>query len=87
MPSIKNKKAQNVKVIKDTEKPETPEILAASIIRISEAMQKLATQGNLTENAIAVLIKNMPNCSHLSKEDILLVLANIPKLKSYYIRK
>lgn len=82
-----SRKAQNIKVIKNEEKPETPEILAASIIKISEGMQKLAQQGNLTNHAIAILVKNMPNCSQLSKEDILLVLENIPKLKGYYIRK
>lgn len=83
----KNRKAQNIKVVKNTEKPETPEVLAASLIAISDAMQKLAGQGNLTNTAIALLIKGMPNCSYLAKEDILLILENLPKLKSYYIHK
>lgn len=80
-------KAQNIKVIKDELKPETPEILAASLIQISDAMVRLAGKGNLDNKAIAVLVRSMPNSSHLSTQDILLVLENLPKLKGYYIRK
>lgn len=80
-------KARNIKIIKNEEKPETPELLASSLIQISNAMAKLAGQGNLTNTAIALLLKGMPNCSQLAREDILLVLENMPKLKSYYIRK
>lgn len=80
-------KAQNIKVIKDEVKPETPEILAKALIQIGDAMQKLAGSGNLTNDAIAALIQNMRGCSHLSKSDIVLVLENLTRLKSYYIRK
>lgn len=80
------KKASNIKIIKNEEKPETPEILAAAIIQISDAMKKLSEVGGLTTVALIALIRNMPNCSYLSKEDIKLVLENLPKLSSYYIR-
>ena len=80
-------KAQNIKIIKNEEHPETPEILAASLIKISEAFEKLSQKGNLDNDAIAALLKNMRGCSQLNKEDILLVLENLPKLKGYYIRK
>lgn len=78
---------RNIKVIKNEDRPETPEILAAALIQISDAMKKLASKGNLENKAIAVLIKSMEGCSHLAKEDIILILENIPRLKSYYIRK
>lgn len=82
----KVQKHQNIKVIKSEEKPETPEILAKALIQISDAMIKLAGAGGLSNTAIAILIKGLPNCSHLAKDDILMVLENLPRLKSYYIR-
>lgn len=80
-------KAKNIKIIKNEENPETPELLASSLIKISEAFEKLSGKGNLNNDALAALLKNMRGCSQLSKEDILLVLENLPKLKGYYIRK
>lgn len=80
-------KHQNIKIIKDEVKPETPEILAASLIQISDAMAKLAGKGNLDNDAISCLITNMQGCRHLSKGDVKMVLENLPRLKSYYIRK
>lgn len=80
-------KHQNIKIVKNEEKPETPELLAASLIAISDAMTKLSGKGNLENKAIALLVKSMPYCSHLKLEEINLVLENLPKLKSYYIRK
>lgn len=81
------KKHQNIRVKKNEDKPETPEILAASLIKISEAFEKLQGVGNLDNDAIACLIQNMNGCKSLAKGDIKLVLANLPRLKSYYIRK
>lgn len=82
-----SRKAQNIKVIKNEQKPETPEVLASALILISEGFEKLSRQGNLTNEGIAALLKSMKGLSDLRKEDILLVLENLPKLKSYYIRK
>lgn len=80
-------KHQNIKVIKNEEKPETPEILAASLIKISDAFEALRGKGNLDDDAIACLLKNMRGMNEVSKNDIKLVLGNLPRLKSYYIRK
>lgn len=80
-----SKKAKNVRVIKNAENPETPEVLADSIIKISQGFKKLVEQG-LTKNAIVVLIQGMPGV-RLSKYDIEVVLDNLPKLASYYVKK
>ncbi len=82
---MESKKAQNVRVIKDADSPETPEVLADSIIRISKGFQQLISSG-LTKNALIVLIQGMPGV-HLSKSDIQTVLDNLPKLASYYVKK
>lgn len=76
----------NIKVIKDAVDPETPEVLAASIIQIAESMKKLSGVGGLTNDAIAALVINMRGNSHLNKSDIILVLEGLSRLKSYYIR-
>lgn len=81
------KRVNNIKVIKDPINPETPEILAASIIAISNAMKKLCGSGGLTPLAIVQLVKGLPKCSQLAKEDIILVLEGLDRLSSYYIRK
>ena len=75
----------NIKVIKDPIDPETPEILAASIIKIGDAMKKLSVSG-LTYDGIAALIMNMKGNSSLRKSDVILVLEGFNRLKSYYIK-
>lgn len=82
---LSSKKAQNVKVIKNEEKPETPEILAESIIHISKGFERLTAQG-LTRNAIVVLLQGMPG-TYISKLSIETILDNLPKLASYYVKK
>ena len=79
-------KHQNIRVIKNEEKPETPEILAASIIAISKGFERLTKDG-LTETAIVQLLKGMPGMADVSVPGIRLVLQNLPKLGSYYVRK
>ena len=79
------KKAQNIKVIKNEEHPETPEVLADSIIRISKAFDSLTKQG-LTTRGIVTLLKGMPHMNDVSTPSIYLVLENLPKLAGYYIR-
>ena len=78
--------ARNVKVIKNEETPETPEVLADSIIRISKGFQHLTTQG-LNQKAIIVLLKGMNGMNAVPVPAIRLVLENLPKLASYYVRK
>ncbi len=79
-------KARNIRVVKNEEKPETPEILAASIIAISKAFDSLKKNG-LTDKGIVQLLKGMPGMNEVSVPSIYLVLSNLPKLGSYYIRK
>lgn len=81
----KDKKPQNIRIIKNAEKPETPELLAESIINISKSFKKLSDQG-LTQNAIIILLKGMPGMKDASVVDIRLTLENLPKLSSYYVR-
>ena len=80
-------KAQNIKIIKNEENPETPELLAASLIKISDAMEKLSSVGNLDNDALAALLLNMKGMSQVNRTSVMLVLENLPKLKGYYIRK
>ena len=83
---MKNRK-NNIRIIKDELNPETPEILAASLIKIGDAMQKIANQKEgLTNEAIAILVSNMRGVN-VSKTDVLLSIEGLNRLKSYYIRK
>lgn len=79
-------KPQNIRIIKDEEKPETPELLADSIIRIADAFTSLSRQG-LMNHGIVALLKAMPGMNDVSVPAIRLTLENLPKLKGYYIRK
>jgi len=82
-------KAQNIKVIKDEEKPETPEILAKALIQIGNGFEKLISTQVLTQRAIITLLLDLPDIrnSKVVRSDIELVLNNLTKLKSYYIKK
>lgn len=81
-----SRKARNVRIIKNELEPETPEVLAASIINISSSFEKLTKQG-LTQKGIVALLKSMPGMAEVSVPGIYLVLDNLPKLASYYVRK
>jgi len=78
--------ARNIKIIKDDENPETPELLASSIVSISNAFKQIKTAG-LTDKAIVTLLSAMDGMSQIAKGDIYLVLENLPKLAGYYVRK
>jgi hypothetical protein len=74
----------NAKIIK-SDPPETTEILAASVIKISEAMDKLLNApGGLRREAIVLLIHDM---TKVGKPDIRLVLDALPQLRGYWCRK
>lgn len=83
----KPQRTNNIRVIKDPVEPETPEVLAASIVSISESMQRLCGVGGLSHEAVASLICNMRGNSHLNKTEVMLVLEGLGRLKSYYIRR
>lgn len=71
-----------IKIKKNEENPETPEILAEAIVRIGNAMQKLNASG-LNRRAIVTLIQDQ---TRLGKTDIELVLNSLATLKGYYCR-
>lgn len=77
---------RNIKVVKNQENPETPEVLASSLIKIADAFEKLLAGGELNEFAIIALLKDMPGMQTVGKTEIRLVLQNLKKLKSYYVR-
>ena len=84
----KIERVNNIKVIKNQENPETPEILAEALIKISDAMDKLRQKGGLDDDAISALVVNMKGMSgNVSKTDVRLVMDGLARLKSYYIRK
>ena len=83
----KIERTNNIKVIKNIENPETPEILAEALIKISEALSRLRQQGNLSDDAIVCLICNMRGMGTLRKSEVLMVMDGLARLKSYYIRK
>lgn len=85
---MKKERTNNIRVIKNEEKPETPEILAASLIKIGDAMEQLQQKGGLDDDAISALVVNMKGMSgKISKADVRLVMDGLARLKSYYIRK
>lgn len=75
-----------IKVKKDPENPETPEVLAASIIKIATAMEKLMSE-ELRPDALVFLIKGMPGMATVGIVEIRLVLEKLKELKGYYVRK
>lgn len=80
-------KAQNIKVIKDEMSPETPEILAKALIQISDAFE-MFLKSSLTNRALITLLLDLPELRNkVSRSEIELVLNNLPRLKSYYVRK
>lgn len=78
--------ARNIKVIKNEENPETPEVLAASIIKIADAFEKLMMTKQLKDSALIALLKDMRGMQSVGKREISLVLENLKRLKSYYVR-
>ena len=80
-----------IKIKKNEENPETTEILAEAIIKISETMEKLSEQSGLSEKALIVLIQD--NCGCLSrggkpsKRTVEIILDSMKTLKGYYLRK
>lgn len=73
----------NVKVKKSEKNPETKEILAEAIVRISEGFEKLSKSG-LNKRAIVILIQAE---TRLPQRDINAVLDALPRLQGWYCRK
>lgn len=77
--------ARNIKVKKNELNPETPEVMAESIIKIAKAFE-LLLNGPLTLNAIIALLRDMTGMKGIGKTEVRLVLNNLKKLRSYYVR-
>lgn len=77
--------SRNIRVIKNESNPETPEVLAASIVKIAGAFEKLMTS-ELKQSALVALLRDMPGMAGVGKGEVDLILSNLKKLKSYYIR-
>ena len=82
---MSKKRINNIRVVKDATNPETPEILAASLIEIDENLKKIREVG-FTDDGIATLLSGMRGAK-VTKTDVLLVLEGLGRLKSYYIKK
>lgn len=76
----------NIKIKKDEETPESVELLAKSIVQVSDASKKLLNAG-LTERALAVLLHDLIGAGNINRAQIRLVLNNLPRLKSWYVKK
>lgn len=77
--------SRNIKVKKNEENPETPEVLASSIIKIADAFEKLMSS-ELSQDALVALLRDMPGMAGVGKREVSLILSNLKKLKSYYIK-
>lgn len=71
-----------VKIVKDAANPESTEILAAAITKISEGFTSLLASG-LNKRAIVVLLQAE---TKLPQRDITAVLDALPRLKGWYCR-
>lgn len=77
---------KTIKIKKTEEAPESVELLAQSIVQVSEGFQKILSS-SLTQRALIVLLHDGIGASHISKGQIKLVLDNMPRLKAWYIKK
>ena len=77
---------KNIRIIKSEEDPESAELLAKSIVQVSEAAKKMLSAG-LTERAIIVLLQDQIGAANISRVQIRLVLENLPRLKAWYVKK
>lgn len=81
---MKTKTQDQVITVKVNEQnPEPLNVIAESIIEVSEAFKRVQSS-NLTERAIVLLLQDMTG---LSQRDIKSVLEAAPKLSHYYTKK
>jgi len=77
---------QTIKIVKNEEAPESAELLAKSIVEVAEGFSKLQKSA-LTQRAIVVLLQDGIGQGKITKEQIRLVLDNLPRLKAWYIKQ
>jgi len=71
-----------ISVKKTSGRPETKEVLAEAIVKISEAMQQLTASG-LNRDAVVVLLAAKTG---VTKKDINAVLDGLNRLRGWYCR-
>ena len=77
---------KNITIKKNEEKPESVELLAKSIIQVADGFEKILAS-SLTQRALIVLLHDGIGSAKITKSQIKLVLDNLPRLKSWYIKK
>lgn len=76
---------QTISINTKDENPEPVELIADSIIKVSEAFDKI-NKLPLSRRAIVLLLQDAIGSTKISKKEIELVLDYAPKLKDYYIK-
>lgn len=75
----------NIKIKKDEENPESVELLAKSIIQVSEGFKKFSNS-QLNEKALILLLQDGIGVSKITKSQVKLVLDALPRLIGWYIK-
>lgn len=73
-----------VKITK-SEPAESAELLASSIVQVSEASKALLKAG-LTEDALVTLLHRYIGPTYISRKQIQLVLDALPRLRGWYVK-
>jgi hypothetical protein len=74
---------QQITVLRDEHEPESVEVIAASIIAIAEAFERIE-RGPLTQRAIVLLLRDITG---MSLGEITKVLDAVPKLRQFVKKK
>jgi hypothetical protein len=75
----------HIKIKKNTENPESAELLAANIIKVAEGFEKLLNTP-LNQRAIEALLRDYIGTTKITKKQLRLVLQALPRLKSWYVK-
>ena len=75
----------NIRIVKNEEDPEPVELLAQSIIQVADGFEKIK-KSKLSQRAIVVLLQDGIGAAKITKQQIALVLDNLPRLKAWYIK-
>lgn len=86
MLKVINKNLKYIKIKKNEEAPESVELLAESIIEVSEGFKKIQNS-QLKEKTIILLLHHMIGVQHINKGQIELVLKALPRLRGWYLKK
>ena len=84
---------RNIKLKKNKENPETPEVLADAIIKISNSLEQLSKLSGLNERALITLVQdscsmvgNRFNRKPISRSTVEVVFRALKELKGRYCR-